>query len=96
MKKALATILLIFSFVVQAQQLYVGPDAIFYISPGSNVEVTGDLENEGTILNTGTLSLYGDWEINNIFNGNTGDLVFLGGQDQMVFSTVTSCEFFDS
>ncbi len=84
MKKVIVYISFILSLTCQGQQLYVSGDAILYISPGANVEVTGDLENDGTILNTGTISLFGNWEINNIFNGNEGELIFLGGQNQMV------------
>lgn len=84
MKKIAIYISLFASLTCQAQQLYVSGDAILYVSPGANIGVTGDLENDGTILNTGTISLFGDWAINNIFNGNEGNLTFLGGQNQMV------------
>lgn len=84
MKRTLSLLLFMITLLTKGQQLYVEPDAILYISPGANLEVGGDLENDGTILNTGALSLYGDWTINNIFNGIQGDLFFLGGQDQMV------------
>ena len=77
-------ILTLLSFSTQAQQLYTSGDAIFYIGPGARVEVTGDLENEGTILNVGTLALFGNWSVNNIFNGNEGILELLGGQDQII------------
>lgn len=83
-KRILPYLLLLLTFLTEGQQLYIEPDAILYISKGANVEVGGDLENDGTILNTGAISLYGDWNINNIFNGIQGDLFFLGGQDQMV------------
>ena len=84
MKIRLSLILIISTLLVKGQQLYLQPDAIITISPGANLEVGGDLENEGTIINTGAISLYGDWTINNIFNGIQGDLFFLGGQNQMV------------
>lgn len=84
MRRIILTILTILTLTSQGQQLYVSGDAQLYISPGANLGVTGDLENDGTILNVGTISLFGNWEINNIFNGNMGELVFLGGQDQMV------------
>ncbi len=84
MRKTIIYISLILSLTSHAQQLYVSGDAILYVSPGANIGVTGDLENDGTILNTGTISLFGNWAVNNIFNGNEGELVFLGGQDQMV------------
>lgn len=84
MKKTITLLLFMMTLLTDGQQLYVEPDAILYISPGANLEIGGNLENDGTILNTGALSLYGDWTINNIFNGIQGDLFFLGGQDQMV------------
>ncbi|MEP5611879.1 MAG: gliding motility-associated C-terminal domain-containing protein [Cyclobacteriaceae bacterium] len=84
MKKIALYISLFISLTSRAQQLYVASDAILYVSPGANVGVTGDLENDGTILNTGTISLFGNWAINNIFNGNEGNLAFLGGQNQMI------------
>ncbi|MEP1095345.1 MAG: gliding motility-associated C-terminal domain-containing protein [Cyclobacteriaceae bacterium] len=84
MRKIAIYISLIVSLTCQAQQLYVASDAILYVSPGANVGVTGDLENDGTILNTGTISLFGNWAINNIFNGNEGNLAFLGGQSQII------------
>ncbi len=84
MRKIATYISLILTLTLQGQQLYVSGDAILYVSPGANVGITGDLENDGTILNVGTISLFGNWSINNIFNGNEGELVFLGGQEQMV------------
>ena len=53
MKGKLTLLLLATTLFVKGQQLYVEPDAILYISPGANLEVGGDLENDGTILNTG-------------------------------------------
>lgn len=83
--KRLLNILFVFcALLTEGQQLYVADGGILHIAPGANLEVTGDLENDGTILNTGTMSLYGNWFVNNIFNGNTGTIQFLGGQDQMV------------
>jgi len=67
-----------------AQQLYIPGNAIVHISDGANLEVGGDLENNGVIQNLGTLSLYGDWFVNANFNGLTGRLQFLGGSDQVV------------
>jgi len=84
MRKNIFFLFLLSSFFSKAQQLYVASDAILYVSPGANVGVTGDLENDGTILNTGTISLFGNWAINNIFNGNEGNLSFLGGQTQTI------------
>lgn len=68
----------------RSQQLYIQGDARVNIYDGANLEVGGDLENNGTIVNLGSLSLYGDWSINNRFLGDDGELFFLGGQDQMV------------
>jgi hypothetical protein len=84
MKNVFSYILFFATLISQGQQLYVSGDAILYISPGADLAVTGDLENDGTILNTGTLSLFGNWEVNNIFNGNMGALKLLGGQNQLI------------
>lgn len=85
MMKRIAFFISFIAFLAsKGQQLYVAGDAILYVSPGANLGVTGDLENDGTILNTGIISLFGNWEVNNIFNGDEGELIFLGGQDQMV------------
>jgi len=84
MKRPLFIILIIYTFSTQSQQLYVGERALMHISDGANLEVGGDLENDGRIDNLGTLSLYGDWIINNYFNGNEGSLNLLGGENQSI------------
>ena len=84
MKRIILHITFFTALFAHGQQLYIDGDAQLYISPGANLEVTGDLVNNGTIFNVGTLSLYGNWDINNTFNGTAGELVFLGGQGQMV------------
>lgn len=65
-------------------QLYVPSNGLIHISEGANLEVGGDLDNNGVIQNRGTMSLYGDWLTNANFNGLTGELKFLGGSNQMV------------
>lgn len=70
-------------FVVWGQ-LFVPSNGLIHIAEGANLEVGGDLDNNGVIQNRGTLSLYGDWTANANFNGLTGRLQFLGGSEQMV------------
>ncbi|SNS41112.1 gliding motility-associated C-terminal domain-containing protein [Ekhidna lutea] len=82
--KKLLKILLFLPQVISAQQLYIPDNALVHISEGATLEVGGDLENNGILQNAGTLSLYGDWTINNNFNGLTGSLRFLGGSNQLV------------
>lgn len=65
-------------------QLYIPSSGLVHISEGANLEVGGDLDNNGVIQNRGTLSLYGDWLTNANFNGLQGKLQFLGGSNQMV------------
>ncbi len=65
-------------------QLYIPSNGLVHIAEGANLEVGGDLDNNGVIQNRGTLSLYGDWVNNANFNGLTGRLQFLGGNNQMV------------
>lgn len=65
-------------------QLYVPSNGLIHISEGANLEVGGDLDNNGVIQNRGILSLYGDWLTNANFNGLEGQLQFLGGINQMV------------
>ncbi|MEP1033912.1 gliding motility-associated C-terminal domain-containing protein [Ekhidna sp.] len=85
MKKIyIISILLLTWNLSQAQQLYVPSNGLIHISEGANLEVGGDLDNNGVIQNRGTLSLYGDWLTNANFNGLTGRLQFLGGSSQMV------------
>lgn len=81
--KRLVHILFFLPWVLQAQ-LYIPANAIVHISDDANLEVGGDLQNYGVIQNTGTLSLYGDWTVNNNFNGLTGSLQLLGGESQIV------------
>ncbi|MEQ9466722.1 MAG: gliding motility-associated C-terminal domain-containing protein [Ekhidna sp.] len=81
--KKLIYIFCFLPFALSAQ-LYIPANAIVHISEDANLEVGGDLQNYGVIQNTGTLSLYGDWIINNNFNGLTGRLQFIGDEDQMI------------
>lgn len=67
-----------------AQQLYVGPSATVHISNLANLEVGGDLENQGNIENVGFLSLYGNWNQNATYNGGEGTLIFRGEGDRTV------------
>lgn len=82
--KRLLTILFLIPLIISAQQLYIPGNALVHISDGANLEVGGDLENNGVVQNSGTLSLYGNWLINNNFNGLTGRLQFLGSSDQII------------
>ncbi len=77
----------IFFFVptlLLAQQLYIPSNGLIHISEGANLEVGGDFENNGAVQNLGALTLYGDWTVNNNFNGLQGSLRFWGGTDQVV------------
>lgn len=66
------------------QQLFVGGDALIHVQNDANLSIGGDLENTGAIQNLGTITLYGDWTVNNNFNGLEGALILLGGSDQIV------------
>ena len=70
--------------ILMAQQLFIPSDGLIHISEGANLEVGGDFENNGAVQNLGALTLYGDWTVNNNFNGLQGSLRFWGGSDQMV------------
>lgn len=87
MKRLSFVILITFRTYVSAQQLFIGEDAFIHIAGGANLEVGGDLENAGEIQNLGMLSLYGDWTVNNRFNGNEGSISFLGGGSQTIAPT---------
>lgn len=65
-------------------QFYVPSNGLVHISEGANLEIGGDLDNNGVIQNRGTLSLYGNWLTNANFNGLEGKLQFLGGSEQIV------------
>lgn len=87
MNKSLSTILfLLIAFVANAQ-LYVGANALLHVSEGAELQVGGNLENDGAIQNLGTISLYRNWLINNNFNGQEGELQFKGSGDQRIHST---------
>ena len=81
--RKLIFILVLSPYLVLAQ-LFVPSNGLIHISDGANLEVGGDLDNNGVIQNRGTLSLYGDWLTNANFNGLEGQLKFLGGSNQMV------------
>ncbi|MEO9871470.1 T9SS type B sorting domain-containing protein [Ekhidna sp.] len=82
MRKLLYIIVLIPCWL--GAQLYIPNSSLVHISDGANLEVGGELQNRGIIQNEGTLSLYGNWLINNNFNGLIGTLQFLGDSTQMV------------
>lgn len=81
--RRLISFLCLLPSLIQAQ-LYVPENALVHIAKGANLEVGGDLENNGAIQNLGTLSLYRNWFINNSYNGLAGTLQFLGGDEQEV------------
>lgn len=70
--------------LIYGQQLFVGGDALIHVQNEANLSIGGDLENTGAIQNLGTITLYGDWTVNNNFNGLEGALILLGGSDQNV------------
>lgn len=88
--RSLFTILtfILLSQRLNGQTLYVPSGALIQIgtenNSTANLVVDGDLENNGTINNKGTLTLYGDWNVNNSFNGIDGTLSLLGDVDQMI------------
>lgn len=85
MNRALLTISIYSCFFgAVVGQLYIGQNALLHVSEGANLEIGGNLENNGAIQNIGTISLYGNWTINNNFNGQEGELQFLGNEDQMI------------
>lgn len=85
MSKRLLTIsLLAIAICSSAQNLYIGDNALVHVSEGANLEIGGNLWNNGAIQNIGTITLFGDWPVNNNFNGLEGDLEFKGGEDQMI------------
>ena len=78
------TILSMIPLLSWGQQLFVGSNALVHISEGATLEVGGDLANRGVIQNLGTLSLYGNWPVNNNFNGLLGTLKLVGGSNQLI------------
>ena len=82
--KKLNFILTFLPVLLFSQELYMSGSSILHISEGATLEVGGNLENNGILQNNGTLAIYGDWTVNNNFNGLNGTLEFLGGSNQMV------------
>jgi len=83
--KVLQTIVTLLPFM-GFSQLYVGENALLHVGDGANLEVGGNLENQGAIQNLGTISLFADWTENNNYNGSEGGLHFLGSADQMILA----------
>ncbi len=56
------------------------------ITPESQMISLGNVNNLGLLFNNGTISLYRDWSSTGTYNTETGDMVFLGGEDQTIFN----------
>lgn len=82
--RKLLSILTLLPGLLSAQQFYVGDGALVHIQEEATLQIGGDLENAGALQNLGTLSLYGNWLVNNNFNGLEGTLEFLGGSNQTI------------
>ncbi|NQZ78226.1 MAG: gliding motility-associated C-terminal domain-containing protein, partial [Ekhidna sp.] len=70
-------------FLVRGQ-LYIPETGLIHINEGARLEVNADLANNGVLQNNGTLALYGNWTINNNYNGITGVLELLGDGNQVL------------
>ena len=55
----------------------------------ANLNITGDLTNNGTINGNGNINLQGNWINNSVFNCHNG-LVFLNGNNQNLGGTVST------
>lgn len=82
--KRLIYILVVLPFLAESQQLHIQSNALVHISEGANLEVGGDLKNDGRLENVGALSLYGDWLTSNNYNGRAGELLITGSGDQTI------------
>ncbi|MCP4459454.1 MAG: hypothetical protein GY816_15750 [Cytophagales bacterium] len=84
MRSIIISISLLLIIQVTGQQFYVSDGATVNVSDGASLELGGDLENDGSIINNGNLSLYGDWVIDNMFNSINGTLTFSGLGNQTI------------
>ncbi len=47
----------------------------------------GNVNNLGFLVNNGIISLYSDWTNTGTYNTEVGEMVFLGGNDQIIFNS---------
>ncbi len=67
-----------------AQALFIGDEQHISLGEGAVVQVTGSLENEGTVWNEGALYVNGDWLNNSQYVSENGLTVFSGNAEQSV------------
>lgn len=80
--KNLLYISLLFPFFLFGQ-MHIQGSALVHVAEGANLEVGGDLNNQGVIQNVGRITLYKDWLTNGNFNGIEGSIQFIGIADQL-------------
>lgn len=78
----LINISLLFPLVLFGQ-MHIQSSALVHVAEGANLEVGGDLNNEGVIQNVGKITLYKNWFTNGNFNGMEGSIQFIGISDQV-------------
>ena len=66
------------------QALYIGDQQRCYIGPDTKVSVRGNLQNQGTLIYYGTLSVSGDWQNRGEVVAQSVSKAILVGQDQRV------------
>lgn len=72
------------AFSLQGQVLYVGPDQLISVSEGAILHLDDDIENEGTLENSGEIEVYGDWLNTGNYVPLNGQLSFAGSQTQII------------
>lgn len=81
-----ALFLMITVCFANSQNLFLQENAAIYVKEGADLQVGGNLENNGFIENLGTISLYSDLTNSNIFNTMIGKLSFNGDGVQRLIS----------
>lgn len=68
---------------LSAQTLY-NAGQLFYVSGNTPVTVQGSVQNTGTIINFGTITLSGDWNNQGSYNEGTGEISLNGSSAQSI------------
>lgn len=82
----LILIALMRSIASNGQNLFLQENAAVFVKEGADLQVGGDLDNNGLIENLGKISLFGDFFNNSILNSTMGELSFQGDAMQRLVS----------
>lgn len=77
-------IILLSVATARSQALYVGSEQLISVGEGAVVQLSGSMENEGTLWNQGELYVNGNWQNSARFLGQNGLTVFSGTTQQLV------------